>query len=285
MKKLKAKWHNAYDDLKNYSYNLLRDYKRWISMNNRHNNPSLGICIPVWNRGDLFKICIDSLLSNIKGLDVTIWIFDNGSDAKTRKIVEDLRSERCRINKIFLPENMGIPYVANIFAKLIQENCDYAHYKTPDYIMIMDADAYFKKPVKDLVDLCAEDYQIGLISGHDSIEHDALDEKILYFHGKKILLKEKELERMITMVMRSEEFLRCYPFPHYRNRDVDWEIALWNPNSMKMRNRRIFVACDYVLHLGIDTSTWDTSKQTLASEQEIKEVTQILKQHRIVAKH
>ena len=90
-------------------------------------------------------------------------------------------------------------------------------------------------------------------------------------------MKEKDNERMITMLMKKEEFVRCYPFPHFRNRDVDWELAQWNPNSMKKRNRRIFVACDYVLHLGIDTSTWNKSKEILATEQEVKEVKQILK--------
>lgn len=243
----------------------------------RQIKPSLGICIPVWNRGDLFKICFTSLLKNLKGLEATIWIMDNGSDDKTRKIVESVKSNQHRINKIFFPKNMGIPYVANIFAMAIQEDCDYINYKSPQYVMIMDADSYFKKPVKDLVELCSEHYQIGLISGHDSIEHVAIKEKNIKLHGKNILLKEKENERMVTMLMKKEEFIRCYPFPHFRNRDVDWEITQWNPNSMKKRNRRIFVASDYVLHLGIDTSTWNKSKKILASEQEVKEVKQILK--------
>lgn len=238
---------------------------------------SLGICIPVWNRGELFKTCFTSLLKNLKGLDATIWIFDNGSDIKTRKIVESVKSSEFRINKIFFPENMGIPYVANVFAKAIQESCDYVNYKAPQYLMIMDADAYFKKPVKDLVELCAKHYQIGLISGHDSVEHKTIAEKRIKMHGKNILLKEKENERMITMLMKSEEFLRCYPFPHYRNRDVDWELAQWNPSSMEKRSKQIFVACDYVLHLGIYTSTWNKSKDILATEQEVREVKQILK--------
>lgn len=239
--------------------------------------PSIAICIPVWNQGDLFRIGFASLLKQLKGLDATIWIFDNGSDAKTRRVVENVASKRYRIHKVFFPKNMGIPYVANVFSKVIQEDCDYINYTSPQYVMIMDSDAYFKKPIKDLVDLYRNNYQIGLISGHDSIEHKAIAEKVIKFQGKKVLLKEKNNERMITMLMKKEEFLRCYPFPHYRNRDVDWEITQWNPNSMKKRNKRIFVAPGYILHLGIDTSTWNRSKRNLHSKQEIEQVRKVLK--------
>ena len=246
-------------------------------MKNNNIKLTLGICIPVWNRGDLFKICFTSLLRQLKDVDATIWIYDNGSDIKTREIVEGVKSSKHRIIKTFFPQNMGIPYVANLFAKAVQENCDLVNYTSPQYVMIMDADAYFKKSVWDLVELCRKHYGIGLISGHDSIEHKAIKEKRLKLKGKNVLIKQKKNERMLTMLMKREEFIRCYPFPHYRNRDVDWELAQWNPNSMKKRNRGIFVACDYVLHLGLGVSTWQKDRAiNNHSAQEIKEVKQIL---------
>ena len=238
---------------------------------------SLGICIPVWNRGDLFAIAFDSLIKQLDGIDATIWIFDNGSDRETRDLIYNLDDHpRHQIIKTFFPENMGIPYVANVFAKCIQENCDFTGYQTPQYIMIMDSDAFFKKPVVDMIEVMEKYYEAGLVSGHDSIEHIATNEMELEIDGKKIPAKMKENERMITMLMRKEEFLYNYPFPHFRNRDVDWEITQWHPNSMMKRNRRIYVLPGYVLHLGIKNSTWNESGQEFESEEEVNEVRMIL---------
>lgn len=240
---------------------------------------SLGICIPIWNRGDLFRIAFDALLAQLDGLEATIWLVDNGSAPETRRIVEAAESRDHRIHKIFLPENMGIPYVANVFARAIQEDCDFVNYRAPGYVMLMDADAYFRAPVRDLVELVATHYQIGVISGHDSLEHAAIETLTTEVGGRRVTLKRKDVERMITMVMKREEFLMCHPFPHYRNRDVDWEIAQWNPNAFGRRGRGIFVACDYVLHLGIGRSTWSGIGHAQSSPDESQEVEQIIRQY------
>jgi hypothetical protein len=242
---------------------------------------SLGICIPVWNRGDLFSIGFNSLINQLNGINATIWIFDNGSDQETRDLIYNLDDHpNHRIIRTFFPENMGIPYVANVFAKCIQENCDFAGYQTPQYIMMMDSDAFFKKPVVDMIGVLEKYYEAGLVSGHDSIEHHPINEMELDINGKKIPAKEKENERMITMLMRKEEFLYNYPFPHFRNRDVDWEITQWHPNSLMKRNRKIFVLPGYVLHLGIKNSTWkENTEQGFASEEEVNEVRTILQDH------
>ena len=86
---------------------------------------------------------------------------------------------------------------------------------------------------------------------------------------------------MAAMIMRKEELLYCYPFPHGRNRDVDWEITTWNPNSFKQRGRRLFSASDYSIHLGINYSTWQGSEETLTSDVELMEVKILLEKHNI----
>ncbi len=35
----------------------------------------------------------------------------------------------------------------------------------------MDADAYFKNKISNMVDIILTNYSIGLLSGHESIEH------------------------------------------------------------------------------------------------------------------
>jgi glycosyltransferase involved in cell wall biosynthesis len=238
---------------------------------------TLGVCIPVWNRGDLFLKSFNSLISQLEGVSATIFIYDNGSDSETVKIIQEVESCDHLIIKTFLPKNMGIPYVANLFAMAIQENCDYAGYISPQYTLIMDADAYFKKPVRDLLRLFNMFFDIGLLSGHDSIEHKEIYRTTTEINGASVVIKVKENERMLTMFMRKEEFTACYPFPHYRDRDVDWELTQWNLNSMKRRSRSIYVACDYVLHLGLDRSTWQSDLALkYHTESEINEVKSIL---------
>jgi glycosyltransferase involved in cell wall biosynthesis len=245
---------------------------------------SLGICIPVWNRGPIFAIAFESLMRQLAGIRSSIWIFDNGSDQETKDIIHTIAGNESQVvHKVFFPENMGIPYVANVFAKVIQEDCDYVGYHSPQYVMMMDADAYFKEPIIDLLSVFTIHYGVGLVSGHDSIEHATVKEDIWPINNRQITIREKTNERMLTMVMRTEEFLLNYPFPHYRNRDVDWEIAQWNPNSLIKRNRKLVVLPGYVLHLGVNISTWDTSGQQLERPEEMEEVTKILKAGGIIS--
>jgi hypothetical protein len=125
------------------------------------------------------------------------------------------------------------------------------------------------------------DYRTGIISGHDSLEHRAKADRILEVNGRSVLLKTKDTERMITMLMRREDLMACYPYPHYRNRDVDWELTQWNPNAVVRREREVYVACGYVLHLGIGTSTWSGQSDPHASPEEVREVREILASHGI----
>ncbi len=242
--------------------------------------PRLGICIPVWNRGTLFKICFESLIRQLEGIEATLWIFDNGSDSETRKIVEDIQSDRQIIRKIFLEQNMGIPYVVNVFCSLVAESCEYTHYEAPGYVMLIDADAYFNKPVVDMIHVLDRHYAIGLISGHDSTEHPTFRTHTVPIDdaGKTLEIKEKPGERMISMIMRKEELVACYPFPHHRNQGVDGDLIVWSPNSMRLRKRIMCVAPDYVYHLGIYDSTWQPSDSHVTDE-ERKIVDKILREN------
>src|SRR3954465_5499828 len=132
---------------------------------------SLAVCFPVWNRPDLFEVSYTSLLRQLGGIDATIWIFDNGSDAGTRALIHGLKTTECRLFKIFLPQNMGLPFVANIFSQLLTQDCDYAAYRAPMNVMLADADAYFKRPVRDMIEIL-ESKDLAIVSGHDSIEHE-----------------------------------------------------------------------------------------------------------------
>lgn len=237
--------------------------------------PSLAVCLPVWNRGELFELCFRSLLGQLDGIEASIWIFDNGSRPRTRRIIEGLEAHPHKLFKISLPENMGIPYAVNCFSQLVAEPCDYTDHRAPQYVMLADSDAYFKSPVRDMLDILASNNHYAILSGHDSVEHEALNAFELALGEKQILIKEKKIERGLCLLMRAEELRIYHPFPHHRNRDVDWELAKWHRYSISARMRKL-VAVDYVVHLGLYESTWSPCGVP-ASEEQINEINEILK--------
>src|SRR5262245_30343581 len=187
---------------------------------------SLAVCFTVWNRSDLFLASFKSLLRQLEGIQCGIWIFDNGSDAQTRALIEGLTSAEHRLFKIFLPENMGIPFVVNIFSLMLTQDSRYAGYKAPDHVMLADADAYFKKPLRDMVEILESDSLFEIVSGHDSVEHPSATTRLYATaRGEVVTAKEKAVERGLCLMMRKGFLAACVPLPHDSNQDVDWQLT------------------------------------------------------------
>jgi Glycosyl transferase family 2 len=240
------------------------------------NNPnpySLAVCLPVWNRGDLFQASFSSLLRQLDGISAGIWVFDNGSEAPTRQFIESLNSAEHRLFKVFLPQNMGLPFVANIFSQILSQDCDYAGYRAPTHVMLADADAYFKKPVREMIEIL-EAHDLAIVSGHDSIEHKSTDEFAHPVRDGTATVRVKTIERGLCLLMRKETLAACIPLPHDTNMNVDWELMHWHPSSIAALKGRVG-AVDHVAHIGLYDSTWH-STGVPANEAEVAEINQIL---------
>jgi hypothetical protein len=248
---------------------------------NEQNAYSLAVCYPVWNRWDLFQASFASLLRQLGGIDAEIWIFDNGSDAETRQYIEGLSSAEHRLFKVFLPQNMGIPFVVNLFSQILTQDCEYADYWAPTHVMVADADAYFKKPLQDMIEILESNNHFAVISGHDSIEHESMAKFAHRLRGETTTVKVKSVERGLCLIMRKEILSACVPFPHHRDKDVDWELMKWHPNSISARTRQLAVV-DYVAHLGLYDSTWDPVGVP-SHPAEITEINQILEQEGLLS--
>jgi hypothetical protein len=142
--------------------------------------------------------------------------------------------------------------------------------------MVADADAYFKKPIKDMIKILESNSHFAVISGHDSIEHESVAQFAYPLRGETIMVKVKSIERGLCLIMRKEILSACVPFPHHRDKDVDWELMKWHPNSISARTRQLAVV-DYVAHLGLYDSTWDPVGVP-SNPAEITEINQILEQ-------
>jgi glycosyltransferase involved in cell wall biosynthesis len=236
--------------------------------------PLIAVCIPVWNRSDIIAASLQSLSKGLAGVEAHIYIFDNGSEIETRNLVFNLSNPEHKLFKMFLPSNFGIPYVVNAFRSLISQNCDLVNLRKPDFVMLMDSDAYFTRPIYPLLDILNTDYGVSVVSGHDSFEHKHKDKRSYRVGAEDIHVKVKLNERMLCLMMRREEFEAFDSFPTYRTRDVDWEIFFWNRMSLAVR-RRVLVAANWVLHLGQFDSTWN-SQPVPASIDEIEKITSVL---------
>jgi glycosyltransferase involved in cell wall biosynthesis len=216
---------------------------------------TLAIFFPVWNRAELFEASFASVMEQLDGIDASIWIIDNGSDARTRQAIAEAHSERHKIFKIALPTNMGIPYAVNIFSRMSDQPSPFANYRPADYVMIADADCYFKRPIRELIEILKQIPDAGAIAGHDSIEHGSHDSFVLATSGGHRVVKEKTVARGLCLLMRREILAQCVPFPSETAADVDWQLSQRHPNSLAARGLKL-LAVDHVVHLGLYDSTW-----------------------------
>jgi len=241
---------------------------------------SLAICYTAWNRPDLFQASYASLLRHLDGIEAAIWIFDNGSDRQTRELIEGLSSAEHRLFKVFLPQNMGLPFVVNIFSQILTQDCEFARYRAPTHVMLADADAYFKKPVRDMIEIL-ESHDLAVISGHDSIEHESTGEFAHAFRDGTTTVRVKTIERGLCLLMRKEVLAGCVPFPHHSKSGVDWELMHRHPNSVLAQKRQAG-AVDYVVHLGLYDSTWHPFGVP-ANRTETTEINQVLEQEGLLS--
>jgi hypothetical protein len=123
--------------------------------------------------------------------------------------------------------------------------------------------------------------RFAVISGHDSIEHESVAQVEHTLRGETITVKVKSIERGLCLIMRKEVLAACVPFPHHRDKDVDWELMKWHPNSVSARTRQLAVV-DYVAHLGLYDSTWHPVGAP-ANPAEIAEINQILEREGLLS--
>lgn len=217
--------------------------------------PSVAVCLPVWNRGDLLAPCLTSLLARLDGLDAEVWLVDNGSDRDTRGVIHDAARADTRITVISFPHNMGIPHAVNVFVRAAMQPCDIAGRRPPGYLMLLDADAIVEHPVRDLIELLERDTRYGAVSGHRSIEHPALARREIALGGRLVIVDEKRVERMFCLLMRAGDLMAMTPFPHDTAVDVDWQIMARHPRSLAASGR-VVAAVDHAVHIGLYDSTW-----------------------------
>jgi len=241
---------------------------------------SLAVCYPVWNRSDLFKASFASFLRQLDGIQAAIWIFDNGSNRQTRELIEGLSSAEHRLFKIFLPQNMGLPFVVNVFSQILTQDCDYTGYRAPTHVMLADADAYFKKPVREMIEIL-EGHDLAIVSGHDSVEHESVKQFTHAFRNGTATVRVKAIERGLCLVMRKETLAACIPLPHDTNMNVDWELMQWHPSSTTARQGHVG-AVDYVVHLGLYDSTYH-STGVPANQAEVTEINEILEREELLS--
>lgn len=236
--------------------------------------PKVAFCITAWNRGDLLAASLASLLTCLDDLDAGIWIIDNGSDLKTRRIIATIDCKNAKLFKVHLPINMGIPYALNLFGAAIGQESAFAGHSAPDHVVILDADMFFRRQLRELVDLLRDDPGITIVSGHDSVEHSATDARSIEGARPALTLKTKDVERGCFFVLRYRDFLEFLPLPHDVPYNIDWQMVRDHPRSLAKTGRKL-VCVDASAHLGLFDSTWSTAPLPASAEQ-VEEIVGLL---------
>ncbi|MDH7795594.1 MULTISPECIES: glycosyltransferase family A protein [unclassified Beijerinckia] len=244
--------------------------------------PSLAVFYTVWNRGDLFSVSLASLLPRLEGVEAGIWIFDNGSDRETKRVIENVSWDRHSIFKIAFPRNMGIPYALNVFGSAVTQASTFACHNAPDYVAIFDGDMFFKHSLRSLIDILAGDPSVAILSGHDSVEHAASERHVFHIGSQKVIGKTKKAERGCFYLMRTETLLEFLPLPHHTPYDIDWQMTILHERSLAKTGRRL-LCIDSSVHLGLFDSTWNTD-DVPASHEQVFEIIAVLEDQKLMTK-
>lgn len=97
------------------------------------NRPTLSICIPTFNRANLLKLTLESIISQITD-NVEIVISDNSSTDNTQDVIEDFRGQYPNIRYYTHQENVG--FDGNILRLINYANGDYIFFCSDDDIVI-----------------------------------------------------------------------------------------------------------------------------------------------------
>ena len=99
--------------------------------------------------------------------------------------------------------------------------------------MIADADCYFKKPIRDLIEILEGLSGCRSHRGHDSIEHEARRSYVVATGSGERVVKEKAIERGLCLLMRRKILAGCVPFPTDTLLDFDWQLGQRHANSIE----------------------------------------------------
>ena len=180
-------WYNALkelienDELRNsISKNAFNRVSREFSLENKsyywkliydllyqENKPLVSIIIPVYNKLELTKKCLQGILENDAEVDFEIIIVDNDSSDGTKEYCEKLSSENSRVKYFRNETNLGFSKANNIGVK----------YSSGKYLMFLNNDTYpLNGWLKSSIDIIENDIQVGavgskLIFPDDTIQH------------------------------------------------------------------------------------------------------------------
>lgn len=144
----------------------------------------ISIIVPVYNGEKYIKRCILSILKQTyKEIDIVV--VDDGSEDKTRNILEQLKTENVRL-KVFTKQNEGV-------AKARNYGLNKAEGK---YIMFVDADDYIDVEYVEKMYLEIEHNDVDMVSS-GFYEHDGESKKIIKLE-RKVLNAKKELYDFLT---------------------------------------------------------------------------------------
>jgi len=222
--------------------------------------PKTCIVISTYNRLELLRQTIDSLLLSFDKEKADIFVINDGSDRDT---YEYLNGHSPNLKQLTWNENKGLRYVMNYMIGYFR-NLSY------DYISYVQDDVAFKKGwLDECMDLWENQstlYKIGFVTGHDAPEHPTIFEV-----NKKCLIKDTC--RATHLFASKKRWLEFGEIPDLtpgiaaprdgQGSKVDWWL-IGHPedkyphseNSLKNKGEKVLCIPGLIVHRGWNQSTW-----------------------------
>lgn len=201
-----------------------------------------------WNRPEFLRRTLESLFLQIGDIEALVVVVDNGSDSKTREVIE----QEVRIRRgVFLGSNLGINRALE--AALPEDvSLEFQH------ILISDADMDYSRPLSPILQAFDDRPEIGAISLQHSPEHEAVGEMTINNEHWPL----KWIERGCSLLFQTSRFQELRPLPVHKMLDFDWWVMRDAPQSLQARNQFVAVCPGAAIHLGwrAGDSTWQTQE-------------------------
>lgn len=207
--------------------------------------PYITILTPTYNRGDLLRVCYESLKKQTNK-DFQWVIVDDGSIDETKSVVESFCEESPQMNIKYLYKENGGKHTA----------LNYSHsYIEGNYVLMLDSDdTLTENAVETVYDgwkMYEDNEEVGIVT---FLKGDSVDSPNAYVKDENVPVEILGYPRICVKscdcceVIRTE-LMKKYPFPVFPNEKFVSEGALWNRVAMTHKcvyiNKVIYL-CEYL---------------------------------------
>jgi len=205
-------------------------------------DPCIDVILLSWNRVSMTIETVQNLLEQ-QGIDLRIWIVDQGSKTEELQLLKQFTSSYSNVHIEELGKNVGVPGGRNIGTRLGQA----------PYTVSIDNDAVFESPfaLKQVVEIFDENPRIGVISFRVKNFYTGLDDELSWVYPKSLKV-HRDKKFLVTRFVGCGHSIRRSVFEQVRGYDDDlffyWEETDFSYRVINLGYQLLYEPKIVVLH-------------------------------------